>query len=116
MSSRRPTRAVQTCARPDCSNPVLRDGQRGRPPIYCSPACRARAQRRPPSVPVVVEVGHGPLQAHGRPAGRVWQVRLRRGPHAVTVAEGLGRTTADGLAAQITVVLRPSTTEGAAID
>jgi hypothetical protein len=34
----------------------------------------------------------------------------------VTVASGLGRTTADHLARQITTVLNPSTTKGAAIN
>ncbi|MST33077.1 hypothetical protein GHK86_10135 [Acidimicrobiaceae bacterium USS-CC1] len=105
------------CARPDCPNPVIRPARRGRPPIYCSPARRAQAQRRPPPEPILVEVDHGSLTAHRRPAGRVWLVRLRRGPHAVTVASGLGRTTADHRAAQIiTIIANRSTPAGAAID
>lgn len=116
MSPRRPA-PPQACARPDCTNPVIRPQQRGRPPIYCSPDCRARAKRRPATAPVLVEVDHGSLISQGRPAGRVWLVRISRGPHAATVATGLGRTTADNLAAQISAVLRPqSTTEGAAIN
>jgi hypothetical protein len=113
-----PTRPAppRPCARPDCPNPVIRPGHRGRPPIYCSPTCRARAQRRPPNGPIVVEVDHGSLSAEGRPAGRVWLVRIRSGPKTVIVASGLGRTTADHLADQIIAVLRPqSTTPGAAI-
>ncbi|MDA8044452.1 MAG: hypothetical protein M0Z30_04320 [Actinomycetota bacterium] len=117
MSAARPVPTTAPCARPDCPNPVTRPTRRGRPPIYCSPACRARAKRRPPAEPILVEVDHGSLTAQGRPAGRVWLVRLRRGPHAVIVATGLGRTTADHLAAQITaVVATRSTTTGAAID
>lgn len=117
MSPDRPAPTAQSCARPDCPNPVIRPGRRGRPPIYCSPACRARTKRRPATGPILVEVDHGSLTAQGRPAGRVWLVRLRRGPHAVIVASSLGRTTADHLAAQITTVLRPqSTTTGAAIN
>ena len=117
MSAARQLAPAQPCARPDCPNPVVRPARRGRPPIYCSPACRARAQRRPPPEPVLVEVDHGSLTAQGRPAGRVWLVRLRRGPHTVTVASGLGRTTADHLAAQIIAIIRTrSTTTGAAID
>lgn len=109
--------APRPCARPGCPNPVNRPNSRGRPPIYCSPACRAQAQRRPADGPILVEVDHGPLNAQRRPAGRVWLVRLRRGHHAVIVASGLGRTTADSLAAQITTVLHPRpTTPGAAID
>jgi hypothetical protein len=113
----RPAPPARPCAQPGCPNPVIRPARRGRPPIYCSPACRARAQRRPADGPILVEVDHGSLSAQGRPAGRVWLVRLRRGHHAVIVASGLGRTTADSLAAQITTVLHPqSTTPGAAID
>ncbi len=111
-----PAPPPRPCARPDCPNPVAHPGHRGRPPIYCSPACRARAQRRPPTGPILVEVDHGSLTAEGRPAGRVWLVRIRSGPKAVIVASGLGRTTADHLADQIIAVLRPqSTTQGAAI-
>ncbi len=111
------TATAQPCARPDCPNPVVRDRRRGRPPIYCSPTCRARTQRRPPANPILVEVDHGSLTAQGRPAGRVWLVRISRGHHAVTVAAGLGRTTADHLAAQIADILDPrSTTKGAAIN
>lgn len=117
MSAARTTPTAQPCAQPDCPNPVIRPARRGRPPIYCSPACRSRAKRRPATGPILVEVDHGSLTAQGRPAGRVWLVRLRHGPHAVIVASGLGRTTADHLAAQIITVLRPeSTTRGAAID
>ncbi len=107
---------VPGCARPGCPNPVVRATHRGRPPIYCSPACRQRAKRSRAGGPILVEVDHGSLTAEGRPAGRVWLVRLRRGPQAVTVASGLGRTTADHLARQITTVLNPSTTKGAAIN
>ncbi len=112
-----PAPATRRCAQPDCPNPVIRPARRGRPPIYCSPACRARAKRRPPTGPVLVEIDHGSLTSQGRPAGRVWLVRLRRGPRAVIVASGLGRTSAESLAAQITAVLHtPSSTPGAATD
>jgi hypothetical protein len=108
---------VPACARPGCPNPIIRPTRRGRPPIYCSPACRQRAKQRRAGGPILVEVDHGSLTAEGRPAGRVWLVRLRRGPQTVIVASGLGRTTADHLAGQITTVLNPqSTTKGAAIN
>lgn len=117
MSPRRPPPPPHTCARPDCTNPVIRPRHRGRPPIYCSPECRTRTQRRPPNPPILIEVDHGSLTAQGRPAGRVWLVRISHGQQTVIVATGLGRTTADNLAAQITAVLRPrSTTKGAAIN
>jgi hypothetical protein len=115
--SPQPAPATRPCARPDCPNPVIRTARRGRPPIYCSPTCRARAKRRPPTGPVLVEIDHDPPNSQHRPAGRVWLVRLRRGPRTVTVASGLGHTSAESLAAQITAVLAArSTTPGAAID
>ena len=40
IASRHETR----CARPGCPNPVLRN-PRGRPRIYCTPACRTAATR-----------------------------------------------------------------------
>ena len=117
MNPRRPDPTAQACARPDCINPVIRPRRRGRPPIYCSPDCRARAKRRPSTAPVLVEVDHGSLSSQGRPAGRVWLVRISRGSQTAIIATGLGRTTADNLAAQISAVLRPpSTTQGAAIN
>ena len=96
-----------TCAAPDCTNPLTRGG-RGRPAIYCSPACRSssyRNHRRHLDEPVVVEVDHGSTSAKGRPAGRVWMVRLRRGERSVIVAIGLGRPSADHLANQISDLL-----------
>jgi len=67
-------------------NPVPRPARRGRPPIYCSPTGRARAQRHPPNTAILVEVDHGSLSTEGRPAGRI---RLRRSPQAVIVASDL---------------------------
>lgn len=96
-----------TCAAPGCANPVSRGG-RGRPAIYCSAACRSssyRNHRRHLDEPVVVEVDHGSTSAKGRPAGRVWMVRLRRGERSVIVAIGLGRPSADHLAGQISDLL-----------
>lgn len=108
---------TRPCAQPDCPNPVIRTARRGRPPIYCSPTCRAQAKRRPATRPVLVEIDNVSPSTQGRPAGRVWLVRLRRGPQTVTVASGLGHTSAESLAAQITAILRtPSATPGAAID
>ena len=45
--------------------------------------------------------------SRGRPAGHVWLVRLRRGPQQAIVAVGLGKPSADYLAAQIRDVIDP---------
>ena len=97
------------CARAGCPNPVPRN-PRGRPRLYCSTTCRMAAHRdRDPDAraPLTVEVDHGSTSSRGRPAGHVWLVRLRRGQHQVTVAVGLGRPSADHLAAQIRDVINP---------
>ena len=97
------------CARPGCPNPVHRN-TRGRPRLYCSPACRMAAHRyhHPDRrAPLIVEVDHGSTSSRGRPAGHVWLVRLRRGHHQAIVAVGLGRPSADHLAAQIREVINP---------
>lgn len=94
----------ERCRAPGCGQP-LRRGGRGRPPLYCSPACRraalgARAR-------LTVEVDHEPMEADGRPTGRVWLVRMRRGTRAVVIASELGRPSADHLASQIASLLSP---------
>ena len=86
-----------TCAGPGCHNPVARRHRRGRPPRYCSPACRQRAAHP------YVEVDCDPTD--GRPVGRVWTVRLHRHGRSVIIADHLGRPSADYLAHQIANVL-----------
>jgi hypothetical protein len=108
-----PPAPVVTCAAPGCANPVHRPRRRGRPPIYCSPACRSRSRRRPTPGPLLVEVDHEPDHPGPRPAGPIWLVRLRRDTRTVTLATGLGRPSAEHLAHQITDLL---TTPGGAID
>ena len=103
------------CAAPECTATVVRSGGRGRPALYCSPACRAAASRnhrRPRNTPPTVEVDHCSTSARGRPSGRVWLVRLRRGEHAVVIATGLGRPSAEHLARQITQLLHPHSDRG----
>ncbi len=56
---------------------------------------------------LVVEVDHEPVDDGARPAGRIWVVRLRRGPRQVVVASELGRPSADHLAHQIGDVISP---------
>ncbi|HYA69157.1 MAG TPA: hypothetical protein VED63_10530 [Acidimicrobiales bacterium] len=93
------------CAAKGCENTVVRTNRRGRPPIYCSPRCRPGRQsalRR-----LVVEVDHEPVADDGRPVGRVWLVRLRRGQRSVVIAADLGRPSADHLAGEIAALITP---------
>lgn len=97
------------CARPGCTNPVPRN-PRGRPRLYCTPACREAAHRyRHPDkrAPLIVEIDHGSTSSRARPTGHVWLVRLRRGNHQTILATGLGRPSAEHLARQIRDVIDP---------
>jgi hypothetical protein len=88
---------------------AIRRHRLGRPPLYCSPACQARALRPH------TEIDHDPVD--GRPAGRIWLVRLHHHGNNVTVAAGLGRPSAEYLAEQIDAVLNPPPPhQGGAID
>ncbi len=100
MTADTATPAEARCAGPGCANPIVRRHQRGRPPLYCCPACRRRAAQ------LYVDIDcddHTP----GRPAGRVWRVRLRRQQRYVVIADGLGRLRAEDLAHQIATLLTP---------
>ena len=95
---------VQTCAAPGCDNPVPRPpGRVGRPPIYCTPACRPSR----PSNPLDVEIAHADTDTDQ--PGRDWTVKIRRGQRAVTIATGLGRFTATALAHQLAELLGATT-------
>jgi hypothetical protein len=100
--------AMVGCARPGCPNIVHRN-RRGRPRLYCSPACRdATHRRRHPDerAPITIEIDHHDVGT-GRPTGHVWLVRLRRGTRHTVIADELGRTTAEYLATQIREVINP---------
>jgi len=103
------------CAAADCDNPVPRRSGRGRPFLYCSPACRPTAQQH--SHRLGVQINHESTESGERPSGRVWSVALHRGTKSVIVATELGRPSAEHLAAQISELLtaHPST-QGVAID
>jgi hypothetical protein len=97
------------CARPGCANPAPRN-PRGRPRLYCTPACREAAHRyRHPDrrAPLTVEIDRGSTSSRGRPAGHVWLVRIRRGNRQAILAAGLGRPSAEHLARQIREVIDP---------
>lgn len=90
------------CAAPGCANPVVRRHRRGRPPRYCSPACRRRAARP------CVELDHTDTAEQHRPQGRVWRVRLHYRGRSLIVADGLGRPSAESLAHQLASLFTPS--------
>jgi hypothetical protein len=90
----------RTCARAGCEVRLVRKA-RGRPPIYCSAACRHLVARKGPMPRLTVEVDHERDDDVGRPTGQVWLVRLRRGDRTVDVATGLGRPSAEYLARRI---------------
>ena len=88
---------MRACAAAGCDNEVTRrPGHVGRPPIYCSPACRPSRSR--PAV--TVEVDHADDEPDAQ-VGRDWVVRLRRGRRAVVVQRGLGRFSAVALAGEL---------------
>lgn len=98
------------CAAPGCAATLTRR-PRGRPAIYCSPACRTAAHRKHQTrddQPLIVEVDHGSTSSKDRPSGRVWMIRLRRGNRSVILIAGLGRASADTLAAEIRHVIDPA--------
>ena len=72
---------------------------------------RRTAARRDPrhntDQPLHAEVDHGSTSAKGQLPGRVWLVRLRRDNHAVIIATGLARPSAEHLADQINQLIHP---------
>jgi hypothetical protein len=55
--------------------------------------------------PVTVQIDTGSTSSRGRPPGRAWLIRLRRGNRSVITTIGLSRTSAEHLAGQITDLL-----------
>jgi hypothetical protein len=104
----------RTCASPGCDNPVARrPGQRGRPPIYCSPSCRP--SRNGTANQIRVDVDQDDDDVNG--SGRFWTVTLRRGRRSVVVGRDLGRFSATVLCGELRALLHPRTRqEGDAID
>ena len=104
------------CAAAGCDNTVeRRPGRVGRPPIYCSPACRPSrtgcAGRNSISVEVDQEDHEG-----DRP-GRSWMVTLRRGTNSVVVGRDLGRFSATVLSGELRALLQPGARrDGGAIE
>lgn len=113
MSS--PSDQPKVCAARGCRELLPAQSGRGRRRIYCSPSCRRISLAR--SSALRVEVDHDGDAEHGRPTGRVWLVRLRRGNAEVVVATELGRPSADHLAGQITQLIgRRQRAQGGAME
>lgn len=109
VSFRNETPDPLRCARQGCGTPIIRNPV-GRPRLYCSTACRTEAYRAAnpdQHAPLLVEVAHGSTSSRGRPAGQVWLVRIRRGTRQTIIAVGLGRPSAETLAAQLRDVINP---------
>jgi hypothetical protein len=100
---RAPPARATVCAAPGCTEPLPAPAGRGRPRLYCSPQCRTVSR----AGALTVEVDHDLDEDGGRPAGRVWLVRIRRGRREVVVASELGRPSADHLAGQIADLISP---------
>jgi hypothetical protein len=80
-------------------------------------SCRPTHRPKNPNASLVAEIDHAPTAQNARPAGRIWSVRLRRGKRTVTIAEELGRPSADHLVRQINELVGvPSVAKGGAID
>ena len=107
---------MTTCASPDCDNPVVRrPGALGRPPIYCSPACRPSRMGASGDRRIVVEVDQADVERDG--GGRSWVVRIRRGARSVVVGRDLGWFSATVLSGELRDVLHPGARqEGDAIE
>ena len=105
-----------TCASAGCDNPVIRrPGRLGRPPIYCSPACRPSRTGCAGRNQISVEVDHED-DDDGRP-GRCWVVTIRRGTNSVVVGRDLGRFSATVLSGELRALLQSGTRrDGGAIE
>ena len=95
------------CAAAGCDNAVERHpGRVGRPPIYCSPACRPSRTACTGRNSITVEVDQEDPDGSGRP-GRCWMVTLRRGTNSVVVGRDLGRFSATMLTGELRALLQP---------
>ena len=104
------------CAAAGCGNTVDRHpGRVGRPPIYCSPACRPSSTCCAGRTQISVEVDQ---EDHdGDRPGRCWTVTLRSGTRAVVIGRELGRFSATVLSGELRALLHPRTRqEGDAIE
>jgi len=110
-----PATTAVTCARANCNNPVIRrPRQNGRPPIYCSPACRPSHQNHPNRSQISVEVNQHDNDDN---TSRSWTVVLHRGARSVTIAHDLGRFAATALAGDLQQLIHPQTQhQGGPID
>ena len=94
------------CAAAGCHNAVDRHpGRVGRPPIYCSPACRPSRTGCAGRNQISVDVDQQENDGDG--SGRCWVVTLRRGTDSVVVGRDLGRFSATVLSGELRALLHP---------
>ncbi len=107
----------RVCAAAGCDAAVERHpGRVGRPPIYCSPACRPSRTGCAGHNQISVEVDQEDHDGDGRP-GRCWVVTLRRRSNSVVVGRDLGRFSATVLAGELRALLQPGARrDGGAIE
>jgi hypothetical protein len=95
---------------------IRRPRQNGRPPIYCTPACRPSHKNHPQRGHISVELGQTDDDTTDNP-GRSWTVTLRRGQRTVTIGHDLGRFAATALANDLQQLIHPQTQhQGGPID
>ena len=101
------------CAAPGCGKPVppRRPGAIGRPPIYCSVACRPSSKWH---AALEIDIEEKAQDTANR--GHDWTVRLRRGRRSVVIASGLGWLSANALAADLRRFLFPQEEGGDTIE
>ena len=107
---------MTVCAAAGCTNPLPATRRTGRPALYCTPACRPSHKRGRGPRPAGLTIELVDTNQDTSPPSRnphPWAVRLRRGPHTVTVADHLGRFTATALANDLQHLIHP---QGAATD
>jgi hypothetical protein len=104
------------CAAAGCHNTVDRQpGRVGRPPIYCSPACRPSRTGCAGRNRISVEVDEEDQDTEA--SGRCWVVTLRRGTNSVVVGRDLGRFSATVLSGELRALLQPGARrDGGAIE
>ncbi len=101
------------CAAAGCDHPVTRrPGRRGRPPIYCSPACRPGGR----GARITVEVTQREVDDDVSPVWHAWTVSLRRGGRQVVIATAMGRFSADALAKELRDLIGPIRQGGGVIE
>ena len=102
------------CAREGCENTVVRrPGQPGRPPIYCSAACRPSGTG---ASKITVELVRTECDDDVSPVRPAWNVQLRKGRRWVIVATAMGQFGAMAFADELRELFEPVRPKGGTIE